>query len=247
MIMSSPFVRHVLTIALLLVPTTTCAFHVGQQSSPPEVPSSRRAFFQNTVAVATTAAAVMTTGAAAPTWAAEGGPPGAKAPKRELDDCLYTILRVKEATAQETRLIQSGKFKDVQRANVKLAVKFILQNYRLQDTFITASSYIPDNQKRIEAGNVGTSAVQALLTILEYFDSSDVQNIKVGSSSMSGSKEDLVLKGLDSTKKSIDEFLTYMPVAQVEKVLTKIKEENELNKSEWDPALGDILNMPSVI
>jgi hypothetical protein len=36
-----------------------------------------------------------------------------------------------EATEQETRLIKSGKFKDIQRANIKLAVKFILENVRV--------------------------------------------------------------------------------------------------------------------
>mmetsp|Transcript_1986 Transcript_1986/g.2791 ORF Transcript_1986/g.2791 Transcript_1986/m.2791 type:complete len:247 (+) Transcript_1986:271-1011(+) len=243
-------VSKLLTIALvILVPSTACAFNVGTNQQQDVVTASRRAFFQKSISIATStmAALVTTTTNPSPVLAAtDDGGFKPSAPKRELNDCLYTILRVKEATAQETRLIKSGKFKDVQRANVKLAVKFILQNYRLQDTFITASSYIVDNSKRIDAGEVGNSAVQALQTILEYFDSSDVQNIKVGSSGMSG-KEDLVLKGLDSAKRSIDEFLTYMPSKDVETVLAKIKEENELNKSEWDPALGEIVNLPSAI
>ncbi len=92
---------------------------------------------------------------------------------------LYFILRVKEATEQETRLIKSGKFKDVQRANVKLAVKFMLDNYRLNDNFIAASAYLGGDRK-IKAVNIGQTTVQNLQTILEYFDSSDVENIKVG-------------------------------------------------------------------
>lgn len=100
-------------------------------------------------------------------------------PKRKsLDDCIYMILRVREATFQETRLISTGKFKDVQRANVKLAVKFMIQNYRLNDNLIAASAYL-EGSKRIQAGDIGQQAVQSLFTILEYFDSSDVQNIKV--------------------------------------------------------------------
>ena len=96
-----------------------------------------------------------------------------------LEDLLYKILRVREATQQEARLINSGKFKDVQRANVKLAVKFMLENYRLADQFVQASTYIEDASKRLEAAQVGQSAVQNLYTILEYFDSADVENIKV--------------------------------------------------------------------
>ena len=91
---------------------------------------------------------------------------------------LYYILRVREATEQESRLIKSGKFKDVQRANVKLAVKFMLDNYRLNDNFISASAFL-DGERKIKAADIGQSTVQNLITILEYFDSSDVENIKV--------------------------------------------------------------------
>jgi hypothetical protein len=91
---------------------------------------------------------------------------------------LYYVVRVREATDQESRLIKSGKFKDVQRANVKLAVKFMVENYRLNDNIIAASAYLTGN-KRIQAVEAGQSTVQNLFTILEYFDSSDVQNIKV--------------------------------------------------------------------
>jgi hypothetical protein len=151
-------------------------------------------------------------------------------------------LRVREATQQETRLIKSGKFKDVQRANVKLAVKFMIQNYRLNDAFVGASAYLESNNRRVEAGQVGQQAVQNLYTILEYFDSADVQNIKVGQSGMGGKKE-LVLKGLDATRKSIDDFLEFFPKAQVDTVVAKIAEENALNIKEFDPALGDLINV----
>lgn len=104
----------------------------------------------------------------------------AAAVRPPLDECLYKILRVREATQQETRLIKSGKFKDIARQNVKLAVKFIVENYRLSDSFVAASAYLDGNQRRVEAGQVGQIAVQNLYTILEYFDAADVQNIKVG-------------------------------------------------------------------
>jgi hypothetical protein len=53
-----------------------------------------------------------------------------------------------------------------------------------------------------------------------------------------------VLRGLDSTKKGIDDFLFYFPKADVDMVFAKVNEENELNVKEFDPALGDLLNMP---
>jgi hypothetical protein len=96
-----------------------------------------------------------------------------------LDALLYRIVRVREATQQEMRLIKNGTFKDVQRANIKLAVKFMIENYRLADAFVAASAYLDGNDRRVAAGQVGQAAVQNLYTIMEYFDSSDVQNLKV--------------------------------------------------------------------
>jgi len=48
--------------------------------------------------------------------------PASAAATDTLDAYLYKIVRVREATLQERRLITTGKFKDTQRANVKLAV-----------------------------------------------------------------------------------------------------------------------------
>ncbi len=61
---------------------------------------------------------------------------------------------------------------------MKLAVKFMINNYKLSDSVIAASSYLKGSA-RVQASGVGQSAVQSLFTIVEYFDSSDVENIKV--------------------------------------------------------------------
>ena len=56
-------------------------------------------------------------------------------------------------------------------------------------------------------------------------------------------KEKVVLNGLEATRKSIDEFLSYFPRQDVESVLSKIAAENELNVKEFDPELGTIVNL----
>jgi hypothetical protein len=58
-----------------------------------------------------------------------------------------------------------------------------------------------------------------------------------------GGKEQLVLKGLDATRKQIDDFLAYFPRSDIDVVLARIAEENRLNVKEFDPSLGDILNL----
>jgi hypothetical protein len=152
-------------------------------------------------------------------------------------------MRVREATIQERRLIKSGKFKDMQRANVKLAVKFMVQNYRLSDSVVGASGFLKGNAQQMRAIDSGQVAVQNLQTILEYFDSSDVENIKVGKNNMAG-KEEIVVKGLEATQVQLDEFLSYFDQDIVTRVKDQVQEENDLNVKEFDKSLGDIINLP---
>lgn len=139
--------------------------------------SSRRSFFRTASTTFVAGVAV----ASKPVAALAGGEEAfEKKQLMPLETYLYTIARVREATQQETRLIKTGKFKDVARGNVKLAVRFMLNNYRLSDNVIAASSYLK-GQQQIQAGSDGQKAVQALYTILEYFDASGIENIKVKS------------------------------------------------------------------
>lgn len=228
------FTLRILTRALLLVnlasafltPETSPTTHTTALLSHTSTPPSRRSFLLTTPTLLT----LLTT-----------TPPAlAETEKRTAQQPLYPILRVREAAEQESRLIRSGKFKDVQRANIKLAVKFMLENYRLNDNFIAASAFLTGSG-RIRAVDAGQSTVQNLYTILEYFDSSDVQNLKVGSNSL-GQKEIIVLNGLDATRKGIDDFISYFPREEVGAVIAKINAENDLNLKEFDPALGVLLN-----
>ncbi len=186
--------RNLLRCASLAVAALTCrAFapsakplHCGlslSAASPngeelPQTANTRRSFLVgNAVGVASAAATLLTSPLVA--RAEEDDASSQSSSKiKPLSTYIYNVLRVREATEQETRLISTGKFKDVQRANVKLAVKFMINNFKLSDSVIAASSYLAGNA-RVQASGIGLSAVQNLYTIVEYFDSSDVENIKV--------------------------------------------------------------------
>lgn len=198
-------------------------------TATPTPPSLRRSFLLSSSTFITLLTATATTNPAAALAVDE---------KRTVQQPLYYILRVREAAEQESRLIKSGKFKDAQRANIKLAVTFMLENYRLNDNFIAASAYLTGN-KRLQAIDAGQNTVQNLFTILEYFDSSDVQNLQV--SNNLGQKEIVVLRGLEATRRGIDEFISYFPGDEVGAVMAKINNENELNVKEYE-AVGQLLN-----
>jgi hypothetical protein len=154
-------------------------------ASPDARESSRRSFIGGALSTAFGAGGLVTAAASNPSAAAAaaaGDDAFQKNKLMPLETYLYTIARVREATAQEMRLIKTGKFKDAARGNVKLAVRFMLNNYRLSDNVIAAASYLK-GQQQIQAGSDGQKAVQALYTILEYFDAGSVENIKVRKSS----------------------------------------------------------------
>jgi hypothetical protein len=224
-----------LSAATAFVPSISAPLRASEticnsKSAAEDSSSSRRCFLE-TVLTSSVAAVMI---GSQPSWASEsdGG----------LESNLYKVVRVREATQQESRLIRTGKFKDIQRANVKLAVRCMVKNYRLGDNVVAASAYLKGGNS-IKAMDIGQTAIQNLQTILEYFDTSDVENIKVGKDSMAG-KEALVLKGLEAAQNNLDQFLTFFPEETVQKVKALVREENELNVKEFDPALGDILNLP---
>jgi len=55
----------------------------------------------------------------------------------------------------------------------------MVQNYRLSDSIVGASSFLGGSSS-MRAIDAGQMAVANLQTILEYFDTSDIENIKVG-------------------------------------------------------------------
>ena len=59
-------------------------------------------------------------------------------------------------------------------------------------------------------------------------------------------KEEIVVKGLEATQVKLDEFLSFFDVAVVTRVKNQVQEENELNMKEFDPTLGDIVNMKPI-
>ncbi len=70
------------------------------------------------------------------------------APVVDLTAELLFILRVQEACSQETRLIKTGKYRELQRLDIKRAVGMMLENYDLRSRFNRASSAAPREQVR---------------------------------------------------------------------------------------------------
>lgn len=154
-----------------------------------------------------------------------------------LKTALVTVIRVQESTLQEARLINTGNFKDLQRNNIKMATKMMVENTKINDVITKASAYA-DPSKVQAATERGRAAVQDLQVILDYFDEVD-KEVKV--SDLSKDKKEFIQKALKSAREKLDEFLAYMPKEKVKAARDQVILENELNKKELPKDL-EILN-----
>jgi len=178
------------------------------------------------------ALATATSSATLPAFAAQK-----KMARAPLKPELVLILRVKEACEQETRLIRTGKFRELQRLDVKRAIGMMIENYDLRDRFVRASAYAPSDRVS-DATVYGNTATEALIQILEYFPS------KLTATDLTREQQSFVLSALTSCSKSIDSFLLLMPADDVRAARAQIEEENALNLKEFPD--GEYLNAPVV-
>ena len=130
-----------LTLIAALLSSSSCALQTLQtrhqrhiampraarlNAAPDAVALDRRAFLASAAASAAALTAAPANAALDPI-------------KDRPNESLLLILRVKEAAAQEIRLIKTGKFKDLQRNSIKLAVNLMLNNYQLLENVNKAS------------------------------------------------------------------------------------------------------------
>mmetsp|Transcript_89465 Transcript_89465/g.164119 ORF Transcript_89465/g.164119 Transcript_89465/m.164119 type:complete len:343 (-) Transcript_89465:173-1201(-) len=168
--------------------------------------------------------------------------PPKKMSKLEL---VVLILRVKEATSQEVRLITTGKYKTLQRLNVKLAIRFMLDNYKLQDRFNEASQFavaedVPDKAvKQQMALNAGRKCVDSLTDLSQ--NAADLV-----ANALSPEEKQFILTRLDRVSKNIDKFTEFLPQELLVQADEQIKEENRLNAEEY-PKDEEMLNVDKAV
>jgi len=194
------------------------------------------------------AGAVLGTAAQQPAWAATGASlfkagdlkvsseqvlsPGSTviAPDMDTDklqEAIYMMSRVQEATVQEERLVASGKFKDMQRNSIKMALNMMIDNYRLGDQVIAASPWVEPKTQVVEASQYGNDAVELLQTAKEYF----ATDLKV--SKLTNDQRVFLTTAMATTREKLDKFLTYLPADKIRAARKRVEDENAKNLKEY--------------
>jgi len=149
------------------------------------------------------------------------------------------IARVMEATEQEERLINSGKYKDLQRKSVKNAATMMLENYALPQNLVRASIFV-SQESVAEATRLGQEATEALNQIIGYFPA----ELSVGE--LERVQKEFVLSALRAARTDLVAFIALLPAKPVQAAFAQVRSENELNAKDYERIFGEpMLNIPS--
>eukprot|EP00933_Yihiella_yeosuensis_P007199 TRINITY_DN112127_c0_g1_i1.p1 TRINITY_DN112127_c0_g1~~TRINITY_DN112127_c0_g1_i1.p1 ORF type:complete len:292 (-),score=51.50 TRINITY_DN112127_c0_g1_i1:121-945(-) len=155
---------------------------------------------------------------------------------KDLEDAIYLLSRVQEATVQQERLVTTGKFKDAQRNSIKMALNMMLNNYQLSDNIVVASGFL-ETSKIQKASDIGRDSVEILQTAQEYFG----RDLKVAG--LSNDQRTFIIESMQACRAKIDEFLTLFPEDVVNRARKRVEDENALNAQEfWSPDGKGMLN-----
>jgi len=145
----------------------------------------------------------------------------------ELQEALYLISRVQEATVQQERLVSTGKFKDMQRNSIKMALNMMLNNYKLGDQIVVASAYASPADNVFKASQAGKEAIDVLETAQEYF----AKELKV--SGLTDTQRSFIVDAMTATRTKLDNFLKFMPAETVQAARKQVEDENDANIKEY--------------
>lgn len=145
----------------------------------------------------------------------------------KLQEALYLISRVQEATAQQERLVTTGKFKDVQRNNIRKAINMMLDNYRLGDQIVAASAYVEPNTNVMKASGAGNEAIDTLETAKEYFS----KDLKVAA--LTDEQRKFIVQAMQTTRLKLDNFLGFFSSDTVRTARKRVEDENAKNMAEF--------------
>lgn len=220
------------------LPTTIAAADaaVSNQKSQPQssqqLPLHRRRILQGiVVAVATSAA-----------FPVFPSPSVAYTPDPDkLQESLYFISRVQEATVQQERFINklgNGGADPAQlRGKLKLTLRLVDKNYKLLDQINFSSAYITPADMLVEASEAGYEAVDALQGAIEYVN-------KDGNWNDNGKDKDkdkdneprtaFLTSSMQTCREQLLVYTSYMPADKLKNARYRVEDENVKNREEFD-------------
>ena len=145
----------------------------------------------------------------------------------KLQESLYLISRVQEATVQQERFVNKSANQEELKGKMKLTLRLVEKNYLLLDQINYCSTFIPMDDV-VAASEAGYNAVDALQSAIYYVNN----ELKTGP--LTQAQKTLLSEAMQTTRSELFTFLDYMPKDKLANARKRVEEENVANRNEYD-------------
>jgi len=150
-----------------------------------------------------------------------------------LQESLYFISRVQEATVQQERFIRKlGGTKEL-RAKLKLTLRLVDKNYKLLDQINYASASVTPADKLVEASEAGYEAADALQTAIDFVKN-DANWSDPDSPEVCSERAAVLTRSMTECRERLLVFTDFVPADKLRNARLRVEDENVRNRDEFD-------------
>jgi hypothetical protein len=146
----------------------------------------------------------------------------------KLQESLYLISRVQEATVQQERFVNGAKMQEDLKNKMKLTLKLVEKNYLLLDQISFCSGFVEPKDELVRASEAGFEAADTLQGAIDF-----VKN-DLGSGPLTDRQRDFLTNSMQTTREELFIFLMYMPQDKLQNARLRVEDENVKNREEFD-------------
>lgn len=155
----------------------------------------------------------------------------------KLQESLYFISRVQEATVQQERFMNKLGGTTELRTKLKLTLRLVDKNYKLLDQINYSSAFVTPAENLVEASEAGYEAVDALTSAIEFVkkDENWVQgNPSDKNDQASKNRIAFLTEAMQTCRQQLLVYTEYMPVEKLKNARYRVEDENISNREEFD-------------
>lgn len=145
-----------------------------------------------------------------------------------VQESLYLISRVQEATVQQERFVKNSKLQEELQGKMKLTLKLVEKNYRLLDQINFCSAFVEPQSEVVAASQAGYNAAESLQAAIDFVR----DDLKKGP--LTDYQKGFLSSALAETRENLFLFLDYMPQDKLKNARLRIEDENMKNRDEFD-------------
>lgn len=152
----------------------------------------------------------------------------------KLQESLYFISRVQEATVQQERFINKLGGTLQLRTKLKLTLRLVDKNYKLLDQINYSSAFITPPDMLVEASEAGYEAVDALQTAIEFVKKDEEWAAGDADERVTNERKALLVTALQTCRERLLVYTQYMPDDKLTNARLRVERENIDNRDEFD-------------